>query len=242
MRKFAVAILGVLVAVLTVCSVCFAEVTTITSPPGVFSRGWNLFALPAFPTQPAPGSLFDELGGNEGLGVRGVSRWDAPTQQLLLLSASAPGDFGNILPGDGYWVRLKTGDPTTISFTGIADQDGTDMWISLPCAGWTLIGYPYSYPAPDSEPGEPFFVGDAYPWESVSVTDGTVTKTLYEASQRGARWISSNAYWFDSMTQGALDIGLPEDFPMSDSMVAWHGYWVKSYKDNLALIMEARKP
>ena len=238
MSKFGVVILIMSVAALMTCSVCFAA-TTVTSPPGAFSAGWNLFALPAIPTEPAPGSVLDELGGEEGLEVRGMHRWDALTQNLLPFSTQTREDFGNLLPGSGYWVRLGPEDPTTISFTGVTDPDSTDMWINLPRAGWTLIGHPYSYPAPDPD-AERDYVGDAYLWHSVNVTDGTVTKTLYEASQYSAYWVNSNVYWFDSSRQGIGDIGLPDDCSTSDSLIAWHGYWVKSYKDNLALIMEAR--
>ena len=240
MSKFGVAILGMLVAALMTCPVCFA-VTTVTSPPGAFSARWNLFALPAIPADPTPGSVLDEFGGDEGLEVRSMCRWDALTQDLLLFSVQTREDFGNLLPGNGYWIRLSPEDPATISFTGVMDQDSTDMWINLPRAGWTLIGHPYSYPAPDPNVDERYYVGDAYLWGSVSVTDGTVTKTLHEASQYGAHWINSNAYWFDSARQGVCDVGLPDDYSMSDSLIAWHGYWVKSYKDNLVLIMEARE-
>ncbi|HUV04008.1 MAG TPA: hypothetical protein VMX94_02755 [Armatimonadota bacterium] len=241
MRRFVLTILGALIAAQIACSVCFAA-PTVTSPPGAFSSGWNLFALPAFPTEPAPAGVFDELGSDPGLRTGAMVRWDACAQELIFFTRPFADDFGDLLPGSGYWIKLKRGDPTTVSFAGITDQDSTDMWISLPRAGWTLIGHPYSYPSPDQEPGEPFYVGEAYPWQSVSVTDGIETKTLLDASQYRAHWMSSNAYSFDSLSQGMVTIGLPDDCPMCDSLVAWHGYWVRTYKDNLALIMEAKEP
>jgi hypothetical protein len=37
-------------------------------------------------------------------------------------------------------------------------------------------------------------------------------------------------------------VGLPTDYPATESLIAWHGYWVQSFVDNLALILTANPP
>jgi hypothetical protein len=242
MKKVGLLVVLAATAVLLGCSAVSSAPTTVTSPANLFATGWNLFALPAIPTTPGPGAVFDEIGGDEGVDYRSLYRWDAPLQGLVRFDMWAPDDFGNLLLGDGYWIRFDPGDPNQVSFTGITDNDSTDMWISLPKAGWTIIGHPYSYPQPETAPGEPYYVGTPYLWDNVSVTDGTVTKSMYDACQYGANWLDSTAFWFDSSNQSLINLGLSDDFPQCDSLIAWHGYWVRTFRDNLALILDAAPP
>jgi len=205
--------------------------------------------MPAWDGNPAhapgsPPSVLDEFdpGDASGLDARRLMKWDFAKQSLLDLDRYDPSEFGSLLLGSGYWIKLNTGDPIRVSFSGVSDSDSTDMWISLPRVGWTLIGYPYSYPAPDATPGPPYYTGTAYPWSSVKVTDGMTTKSLSEASQYSAGWIRSVAFWYDTGSGGFVSLGLPDDRPVEGSLIAWHGYWVKSLKDDLALIFEANPP
>jgi hypothetical protein len=34
-------------------------------------------------------------------------------------------------------------------------------------------------------------------------------------------------------------MGLAEDFQDTSALLPWHGYWINSYRDNLALIVPA---
>lgn len=183
----------------------------------------------------------NSLGAGTGLDGK-VIRWDALSQQTLAwdsTSAQAKADFGNLLPGDGYrvWVHPSA---LPVTFSGVAQDDSADVYISLPKAGWTLIGYPYSLPTPISDP--PYYSGNPYLWENVKVTDGLTIKSVRDASQYGARWIRSTAVWWDSPRQSLRDVGTSRDFAKCKSMIAWHGYWIRSYRDNIGLIFNAPTP
>lgn len=231
-------------------SIGFAAIDpSVDAPAGALGIGWNLIALPAIPTNPSPIvvlNAFDTVNGTPvddgtGLDMRRLYRFDGTNKNLIAWDSWSPDTFGGMLIGDGFWIKLLPGDPTTFSFEGITDNDTTDMWISLPTAGWHLIGHPFSYPAPAPDPSSSgqYHMGNPYPWASVKVTDGTVTKSLLDASQYGANWLRSVGYFFNSTNQSIVDIGLPEDWPSCDTLVAWHGYWIRTNKDNLALIMDA---
>jgi hypothetical protein len=52
----------------------------------------------------------------------------------------------------------------------------------------------------------------------------------------------SRAFRYDTSSGNFISLGLPDDHPAEGSLIAWHGYWVKSLKDDLALIFEANPP
>lgn len=237
-----------IILILVFCSSAFAAVETVTAPAEAVTSGWNVIALPAFPVflgGNPPGYPPDVLNGlvGGGTGLDGkLTRWDAERQVTLAWDSTSPqakADFGNLLLGDGYplWIS-PTASPVT--FDGVTGNDSVDTFIPLPKAGWTLIGYPYSVPTSTS--GPPYYSGDPYLWENVKVTDGLTTKSLRDASQRGARWIRSTAIWWESPRQSLRTVGASQDFANCRSMIAWHGYWVMSFKDNLGLIFEAPVP
>ena len=207
---------------------------------------WNMVGLPLVPFNPVPTNMvdgvfdpvFDEFAGGS------LQRWDSPTQSMIAYTMFDPGPFGNCLLGDGYWLQLP-GDATvlvgSVSYSGVDDgvPDGggnmTDMWISLPgnqfdgndAGGWCMISQPYNHDTSfDKVPMS--FTGD-----NILVTDGTVTKTLAEAATSG---------WLDEPFQfwnGALDSMQTAGyfFADDDHMRAGQGYWVRTRKDNLALII-----
>lgn len=244
------AYLGVLVCIAVICASFPVSTASITSPQGTFKIGYNLFALPAIPlwdgvSGRAPGyppsvlDEYDRIPKRAGLDFRKLSRWDSAKQQYVIFDEHRPASFGNLSVGDGYAINLIMRDSSRVSFNGISENDTADMWISLPKAGWTLIGYPHSYPSPDPYPGPPYYVGTPYYWADVKVTDGIETKSLRDASQYGANWLSSVALWYDNTSGREVTLGLPDDNPDEQSLIGWHGYWVRTYKDDLALIFEA---
>jgi len=213
--KLSLMVLGLLVCVATMAA---GGVTSFNySAPA----GWNLIALPGIPLDPAVESVITTIP------VDGyLYRWDAPTQGLVAYDMFAPEIFGSMLLTDGYWLKNGTGSPKTISFSGLNDNNSMDIWIGLPKRGWTLIGNPFN---------------SSFTWQNAKVTDGNTTKTLQEACQYpgSANWVQSIVYGWNANSQGMYDVGLPDDFPTSEELEAWHGYWVKSYQDKLALILES---
>lgn len=233
MRKLIFAALAAVMAI--TCSAGIAEV--ITSPPGAISNSWNLFALPIIPKDPSPVAIMSpeyDPGDGSALSYKGLYRWDASNQGLEMFDSFVPESFGNLCIGEGYWLQLFPEDTLPISYEGFTFNDSLDTWVSLPKAGWTIIGQPFSYPV------DP--IADPYPWADVLVTDGIETRTMDEATLCPSPWLDSMAYWWDSEHQGLVDMGTPDAWASNTSLWAWHGYWVQSYKDNLALIFPARQP
>jgi len=204
------------IAVLAASVPATAALTTITSPPGTVCAGWNLLALPGIPVDPAPTSVFGSTA------IDGcLYRWEAATQSLFIYDTWTPEMFGNMLLTDGYW--LQTGADTTVSFTGLNDNNSMDVWVSLPKAGWALIGNPFNA---------------EFTWANAKVVDGNVTISLQQAAKTEG-WLNSQGFWWDSTTQSLNDFGIPDDWVPYETLLPWHGYWVQSYVDKIALILES---
>ncbi len=123
---------AMLVAVTAVASVAAPVTTNISVTPG-----WNLVGCPTVPLDPAPGSVFAGYLG-------GLIRWDplkSGGAAYVFYDEFMPEEFGNILlvTATGSSRICRSG---TVTYSG-ADVSG-DHWISLPKAGWTLVGYPNS--------------------------------------------------------------------------------------------------
>lgn len=213
----------VLLILLTAVSICLpasSAIENVCAPsPGPFNGGWNLMSLPAIPTNPEPESVFDEF---PGLIDANLYRWEASLQGVVVYDEWVPESFGNLLITEGYWLNLPPGTSTPICFEGITDNDDTDMWISLPKAGWTIIGCPYSYQVD---------------WNAVEITDGTATVPLSTARDTGM--LQTLTFWWDSAAQGIKLMGLDDDWGDTNTLDPWYGYWVLTYRDNLALIVPA---
>jgi hypothetical protein len=178
--------------------------------------GWSLFALPGIPLTPDPPTVCGTIDIDGRL-----YRWDAATQSLILYDMWSPESFGNMLLTDGYWLNSSASG--SISYSGLNDNDSMDVWISMPKRGWTLMGNPFS---------------GNFEWPSAKVTDGNVTVSITDAC-RTYDWLFSTGYWWDNSTQSLIDIGLEDDWPTTTTMQAWHGYWLQSKVDKIALIFES---
>lgn len=204
--------------------------------------GWNLIAAPLVPFNPDPLVVFAGApDGIDGLLTRNDPTWGGVTYDSL-----DPSLFGNILLGDGYWLyQANTG---TISYEGVPDGvpdssgNMTDMWISLPGnqndnqtepplgGGWHLIGHPFNHDTPVDD--------GTWTGANIKFTDGTTLKTWDEAVQAG--WVDSFMVGNNPVT-GGVNVqydGLGDD----DTLRAAHGYWLHTYKDNLAMIIPAYTP
>lgn len=191
---------------------------SVTDLSGTIYPGYNLIALHGVPINPAPTSVFDN-------GMRLDSmlyRWEGASQSLYMYDVDNPSMFGNLLLNEGYWLMAASELP--YSYEGLNDTDSMDIWISLPSAGWTMIGDPFS---------------KEFPWESAKVTDGNVTVSMQIAS-RDKVWLSSTAYWWEAESQSGYDLGIPDDSPSTFNMKPKHGYWVYTNVDKLALILESK--
>ncbi len=206
-----------LTALLAVSVPATAALETITSPEGTVSAGWNLLALPGIPVDPDPVNVLSAFEIDSVL-----SRWDAATRALVIYDMWAPEVFGNMLLGDGYW--LETPVAGQISYQGLTDNDDMDVWISLPKAGWSLIGNPFSTP---------------FPWEQAKVVDGNTTVSLYDATRTNG-WMNSMGWWWDNETRSLREFGIADDWTENVNLLPWHGYWVESYVDKIALILESQ--
>jgi len=175
--------------------------------------GWSLLSLPLVPFNPDPYSVFSGIDIDAKL-----SRWDKPTQSIVVYDEWMPSGFGDVTVDEGYW--LQSASDKTISYQAWAGTAASHT-ISLPKAGWSIIGCP--------------FLTDRQ-WADTEVTLGAQTVSLETARNNG--WLSSLGYWWDSSTQGLKTLGLPDDWPDSEVVQTWHGYWIQSSVDSLALTLQ----
>jgi hypothetical protein len=202
---------------------------------------WNYFACPLVPFDPNPYSVLSGIDIDYNL-----FRYDAPTGSTLYFEPD--GAFGNILLGEGYYLNNASG-ATSFTYNGVPDgvPDGsgtmTDMWISLPGVqgdagvnppnggGWHLIGHPFNHDTPTNGPQG---TGD-----NIWFTDGTTLKTWDEAVAAG--WVGDSMQYFDNATGNSMQMTY-QGWGDDDTLRAKTAYWLRTYKDNLALIIPAYNP
>jgi hypothetical protein len=215
--KLRVLLLVLLVVVGSIASTS----ASVTDLSGTLYPGWNQIALHGVPIDPAPTSVFSVPISNGMQLSDNLYRWEGASQSQYMYDSWQPEVFGNMLLNEGYW--LFSDAERGYTYSGLDDTDSMDIWISLPKAGWTMIGDPFS---------------KEFPWASAKVTDGTVTVSMQVASKVNI-WLSSTAYWFEAESQSQYDLGIPEDWPSTLNMKPKHGYWVNTNVDKLALILES---
>jgi len=193
----------------------------VSSPPGTINTGWNLISIPIEPATPNPPVVF------RGIDIDGtLYRWDKETASVVAYDAWNPGGFGQLSADEGYWLRVDA--PTTIKCAGA--EVTNDRHIKLPQAlphptgAWTMIGYPFE---------------TAQEWSNCRIHNPNAPepKTRSVTEAKAAGWISSMLWSWDSSTQSVVDVGLPEDWPMSTQIEPWHGYWMRPFVNGLELII-----
>lgn len=232
--------LGLVLALLVMgCGVSVADSVTVDLYN--VAGPWNYFGLPLVPFDSDPYSVL------AGVNIDfNLFRWDAPSQGELYFEPG--GAFGNCLLGDGYYLN-NSDSASSFTYSGVPDgvPDGggtmTDMWLSLPGnqldanvnppdgGGWHLIAQPFNHDTPTNGAGG---TGD-----NIWFTDGTTLKTWGEAV--AADWVESSMQYSDPITQGAPVMTF-EGWGDDDTLRAKMAYWVKTKKDNLALIVPAYNP
>jgi hypothetical protein len=187
---------------------------TVTSPAGTVVNGWSLLSLPYMPANPDPASVFI------GINIDGnLYRWDNPTQGLFIYDSWSPEQFGSVNIDNGYW--LQSGSAANISYQAYGGTSA-QRTISLPTSGWAIMGCPF---AAEKQ------------WADTLVKHGTQTASMFTAS-RTNNWMNSAGYWWDAVTQGLSDFGIPEDFVSSEIIQPWHGYWVQTYVNDVSLVLK----
>jgi len=212
------AIVLAIVALFAVGVSASATVVSTTIYPG-----FNMIGPPVVPFSPDPASVF------AGIPLAGtLTRFDASTQGYVLYDPDFPEDYGGVLLGDGAWLRKAGGGTLTWSYDGapdgLPDSSGvlTDMWLSLPQAGFTLIAHPFNHPV------------DA---ANVRFTDGIGTLDWQAAVAAG--WFNGVLVGFEATVQGYFTVGPDPDSYDRTQLEPFYGYWVRTYKANLAMIVPA---
>jgi len=212
----------------------------IHADPGTALRAnWNLIGLPAAPAATgsglppekdvsqmpweaqqvlAPTKQYSEVDGrvtrheNSNQGIYIFDEWSEPL-----------GAFGGMLIGDGYWVKPPVAWP--VNYSG--KNSSLDQWYGIKSAGtplapkWILVGHPK----------------DHYTlWDDAKMHDGAQIVTMETASTRNLGWIETSGLWFDNSVQGLKDIGVTEDYPATQTLRPWHGYWFKVYSSGKSII------
>lgn len=204
---------------------------TITAGPGQApAAGWNLIGLPAAPAATGdsyelsakPWDAFQVLSPwRDPFDIDGrLFRWENCVGGLFIwdmwTDLEIRGPFGGLVLGDGYWLNLDAEMP--VSYSGRISN--LDQWTSICAPGWMIVSLPKGRPVP---------------LEEVKVHDGGAVCSMYDAVITNG-WIDCTSYWWDSATQGLSDIGIPDCWVSTDTLVPWQGYWVQAFRGDLALI------
>lgn len=183
----------------------------LSAPPGTIAEQWNLLSVPGIPSNPSAASVLP------GIDLEGrLHAWDPVTQGMVTYSAYQPEMFPPLCMGVGFWLQVfKSYDLVT---RVVLHQPDTDVWISLPCTGSTLIGHPFRQPRRLAE---------------CRVTDGVRILSLDEAVRDG--WLDSAIHYWRSSEGGLFLLDL--EYGLDSSFEPWHGFWVRTFRPNLALII-----
>lgn len=185
--------------------------THLVSTEGTVSAGWNFVSLPGVATDSSARGVFGDL-----LASGGLYYWDTITNQLMTYDDFNPSACAAIIPGRGFW--LVSNSEGTVTTEILKDEPSSDVWISLPQSGYSVIGQPF-----DREVD----VCRCY------LTDGVDTLTMEEAMEQ--EWIEGALYHFDNVYSSMYRLELVAG--ASVRLEPWKAYWIKTRRPNLALIV-----
>lgn len=214
---------GLVLAMVVLASASYATVVTFD-----MYVGFETLACPVVPFNPEPSAVFNGLDFENGnpilqrydpfIGYKTYDYWSQPDAY-----------FGGILLGDGYQVYNDGYASGVNSVDGVPDGvpdalgNKTDMWISLPKAGWNLIGCPYNTAVTiDQDTGAPIYFTDGTQMLAWGAALG-----VFLNSDNMQRW--SGPYWvFAGMNWSG-----------EEQMLPGKGYWIYTTVDNLAMVILA---
>jgi hypothetical protein len=186
-----------------------------------FAANWHMIAFPNQPANGDPWQLLDELRPPTqtlDLLTGALHRYDPYAQGYNTYTHSSPTPFGVIQPGAGYWLYLP--EATTISYD--THRLVEPYCISMPKAGWYLIGDPFDGPVP---------LADC--WLIRPANDATIeSKTMPEAANV---WIQIPFVYYDNAASSYRYLGLSG---YDDTQLRpWTAYWVNTFVGNLQLVI-----
>lgn len=165
--------------------------------------GWSTRALPVDPE----GALEEALSGYPW-----VLDGTLYTYTPLTGYKSYPGDFTEVSPGEGFW--LKAQEPAGSSWRGERLTGGTGIPLSQ---GWNLLGNPFDRPVA---------------WANVVVTDGYETRPFADSGG----WLQPVVFCYAAGSGGYIPCGPGTAEPY---LRAGKGYWLKAYESGLTLQVPA---
>jgi hypothetical protein len=169
-----------------------------------YPAGWNLISLPVRPEDPSPATVFGAIP------ISGrLHRYDTTSKAYVTYYDFAPGPFGQVKSGEGYWLYLDTG--ATFTYWGFPNN-GTQT-IPLAAHGWSLLGHPFRTSA---------LLADC---DVRQVSDGVI-KTFAQAVTAG--WIEQPLYTWDAGLLGYHSCGLDVPPYQHDRLRPWLGYWAST--------------
>ncbi len=199
----------------------------------LLKTGQNLIAASLVPYDPTPSTCFrDDFEPSMPIDLHlKLQRWNASNQSYVPYNKYQTSLYGKVLLGDGAWLKNPLA-PVFWVYEGVPNgvPDGsskkTDMWISLPKAGNTLIGNPFY---------------ESIVWANCLMTDGNVTITVTQAKGAPYNWTTGIAKGWNTSTNGYYDVRV-ESYAPNQELLKSQGYWIKTNVNNLALIIPAKIP
>jgi hypothetical protein len=190
------------------CDEAFIE---STSPPaGFIDPGWNWISIPLEPLDRDAASIF----GAEFV-TNKLYMWDRVRKTVLLY----PDDFHDLHIGEGY--MLRSGVVQTPSYLGLAWH--SDVYISLPTAGWSWIGHPQRSPVP---------LASLRVYNDSEEETRTVAQDIAAGSGAWANW---NLIYWDSYRDTARIVSVANGD--DDTLRPWYGYLIWTNTEYLTLIV-----
>ncbi|MDO8682371.1 MAG: PEP-CTERM sorting domain-containing protein [Armatimonadota bacterium] len=214
------------------CVISLMVLAVIPQPSIAVELGWGTITLmpgenwvsaPVIPLDPLPTSVFS------GIDIANNLTWFDPiSQRPIAYDPAHPGDFPNILMGDGYTITNHGSTPVILTYEGVIIND-TDVWISLPGGGnggmhW--IGVPYTIPTA---------------FDRIIVTDGE--EAYYAADAALLGWIDPIWRTMNPATQTIETVGATTQQGVDTHYLRpGYMYKVQTYRDDLAIILDAPVP
>lgn len=174
-----------------------------------FPLGVSLAAVPAYPFDPSPVTIF---GVSPPPGAE-LARWDPVMwpEPGYHYSRDDPNDpFLSILPGRAFWLKLPSSMFVSVDGTAVAGTSGDSFSIPI-VSGWQQMGNPFT---------------TAVDFTTATVTVAGGDKTLDEASASG---IAENYAWLYNAGAGSYQL-IHGSIPFAlQSVPTYHGVWYRAY-------------
>jgi hypothetical protein len=181
---------------------------------------WHMITIPCEPFSTDPWLVFDELrppAQPVDLLSGKLHRYDHASGGYKTYTQSNPSEFGDITPGDGYW--LWTFYDVTIEY--LACCPSGEVTVDYPTEGWYMTGYPKV------------------------ITDLAVTSLTFRCGGSDYPFntavynlISDPMFGYSCPILGYETVGI-EPWDMTDEIHGFRGYWLYTYQSNVSLVAPA---